>query len=75
MNELPTAEKTITNPLTEEPITVTGVDLDNLPTAQEHEFYQEGSYLKCKCHAYRSARIPAGKQLVLEGGAYRLANY
>jgi hypothetical protein len=44
------------------------VDITELPPPQNHDFYQEGPYIKCTCHPHTSKRIPYGKQLTMKDG-------
>ena len=49
---------------------VAGYDISKLPPPQEHDFYQEGRYVKCTCHAGRAKQLPTGKNLYKEGNQY-----
>lgn len=42
---------------------VTGYDISEFPTPSDHDFYQEGRWMKCTCHPHRAVQVPAGKQL------------
>lgn len=51
---------------------ITGYDIEKLPAGQEHDFYQQGRYLKCNCHPHRAVQIPTGQQLIKDTGGFRI---
>lgn len=52
--------------------TITGFDVSEFPAPQNHDFYQEGRWLKCNCHPGRATLLHAGDMLTKTEGGYAI---